>query len=45
MGKKNNSQAPVKKSSGADRPNGKAFKKRPLKWDPIKRKLIRDGGL
>jgi hypothetical protein len=27
--------------SGADRPNGKAFKKAPKVFDPIKRRLVR----
>jgi hypothetical protein len=32
--------APVK--SGTDRPNQKAFKKRPKVWDAIKRRLVTD---
>lgn len=36
----------VKKSkdSNPDRNNGKKFKKRPLKFDPVKRRLVRVEG-
>jgi len=39
MAKSNNKQAPSASKTN-DRPNQKAFKKHPKKFDPIKRKLV-----
>jgi hypothetical protein len=37
---KGGAAAPVKNTSGADRKNGKAVKKRPKVWDAQKRRLV-----
>ena len=40
MAKGNGGGKPSAKGSNADRNNGKAWKKHPKVWDPIKRKLV-----
>ena len=40
MAKGNGGKAAAPVKSGPDRKNGKAFKKHPLTFDPVKRKLV-----